>query len=273
MDPDEIHLAIDWAASEGWNPGLYDANSFYAADPQGFWIGELGSIPIATISAVRYGASFGFIGFYIVQPDYRGQGYGLQLWQAAMQALSGRNVGLDGVVAQQNNYQKSGFKLAYRNLRYQGVSGGDCPTDPTLVDIAQLPFEQVAAYDRSFFPDDRSTFLQSWLQQPERVACGVIHNSELVGYGMIRPCRTGYKIGPLFADRPAWAELLLTALRSQVPPAQPIYLDVPESNPAAVALAEAEQMSLMFETARMYTGDLPDLPLDRLFGVTTFELG
>lgn len=273
MDPDEIHLAIDWAASEGWNPGLYDANSFYAADPQGFWIGELGSIPIATISAVQYGASFGFIGFYIVQPDYRGQGYGLRLWQAAMQALSGRNVGLDGVVAQQNNYQKSGFKLAYRNLRYQGVSGGDCPTDPALVEIAQLPFEQVAAYDRLFFPDDRSTFLQSWLQQPERVACGVIHDSELVGYGMIRPCRTGYKIGPLFADRPAWAELLLTALRSQVPPAQPIYLDVPESNPAAVALAEAEQMSLMFETARMYTGDFPDLPLDRLFGVTTFELG
>jgi hypothetical protein len=29
----------------------------------------------------------------------------------------------------------------------------------------------------------------------------------------------------------------------------------------------------VFETARMYTGPIPPLRLDRVFGVTTFELG
>ena len=41
----------------------------------------------------------------------------------------------------------------------------------------------------------------------------------------------------------------------------------------AVALAEKQRMSVVFETARMYTGAFPDLPVARLFGVTTFELG
>ncbi|HLA33082.1 MAG TPA: GNAT family N-acetyltransferase, partial [Pseudomonas sp.] len=27
----EVDLAIDWAAAEGWNPGLHDADCFYAA--------------------------------------------------------------------------------------------------------------------------------------------------------------------------------------------------------------------------------------------------
>ncbi len=32
-------------------------------------------------------------------------------------------------------------------------------------------------------------------------------------------------------------------------------------------------MTVGFETARMYTGPAPALPLRRIFGVTTFELG
>jgi hypothetical protein len=32
-------------------------------------------------------------------------------------------------------------------------------------------------------------------------------------------------------------------------------------------------MNVVFETARMYTSDFPQLPLEKIFGVTTFELG
>jgi hypothetical protein len=41
MRPSEISLAVDWAAAEGWNPGLADDTCFAAADRQGFFIGEL----------------------------------------------------------------------------------------------------------------------------------------------------------------------------------------------------------------------------------------
>jgi hypothetical protein len=41
MSRQELDLAVDWAAAEGWNPGLHDANCFYAIDPNGFLIGLL----------------------------------------------------------------------------------------------------------------------------------------------------------------------------------------------------------------------------------------
>ena len=88
-----MQLLADWAAVEGWNPGLDDADCFYAADPDGFMIGLLDEEPIAALSTVRYGETFAFIGFYLVRPDYRGQGYGLQLWKAGLAHLQGRTIG------------------------------------------------------------------------------------------------------------------------------------------------------------------------------------
>lgn len=63
------------------------------------------------------------------------------------------------------------------------------------------------------------------------------------------------------------------ALTSAVAAGEPVYLDTPEVNPAALVLAKRHGMNPVFETARMYTCSFPDLPLDRLFGVTSFELG
>ena len=40
MRPDEIALAVDWAAAEGWNPGFADDACFASVDPVGFFIAE-----------------------------------------------------------------------------------------------------------------------------------------------------------------------------------------------------------------------------------------
>ncbi|WP_311568114.1 GNAT family N-acetyltransferase [Photobacterium arenosum] len=273
MKPDEVSIAVEWAAQEGWNPGLHDADSYYYADKTGFLVGVLDDEPIATISAIRYDASFGFIGFYIVKPEYRGQGYGIQIWNAALAHLEDCNIGLDGVVEQQDNYKKSGFQLAYSNLRYEGLSGGQSPEDHAIVALTALPFETVAAYDQLFFPASRPAFLQHWITQPDCHALGILENGMLAGIGVIRQCRNGYKIGPLYAENADLAERLFAALKSEVDPSQPLFLDVPEVNQAAIALAEKYDMTVSFGTARMYTGEQPALPLERLFGVTSFEIG
>ncbi|MEO1093428.1 MAG: GNAT family N-acetyltransferase [Cyanobacteria bacterium J06638_28] len=271
----ELDFAIEWAAAEGWNPGLHDADCFYAADPNGFLMGFLNGEAIASISVVKYDDAFSFLGFYIVKPEYRGQGYGLQLWQAGLDYLQGCTIGLDGVVAQQSNYLKSGFQLAYRNIRYEGVGDevSPPPTAETLMPLSTVSIELVIAYDRIHFPSDRTAFLQCWLAQPESIALGAIRNQTFMGYGILRPCREGYKIGPLFADTPDIAETIFLALKAHVVSGKPFYLDVPEVNPAAMALAAKYSMQSMFETARMYRPTAPDLPVDRIFGVTTFELG
>ena len=273
MTRQEVDIAIDWAVAEGWNPGLHDADCFYAADINGFLIGLLGDEPVATISVVKYGDSFGFLGFYIVKPEYRGMGYGIQIWNSGLAYLRGRTIGLDGVVAQQSNYAKSGFTLAYRNIRYQGTGGGYYPADSGIVRLSAVTFEEVCSYDKPFFPDDRAQFLKCWLNQPRSISLGIRRNNRLAGYGVMRTCRSGYKVGPLFADSPELAEHLFLGLRAHAEAGAPVFLDTPALNPAAVDLANRHNMTVSFETARMYTGKSPDLPINRLFGVTTFELG
>ena len=150
MTEDELGLALDWAAEEGWNPGLFNSASFIAADADGFFLGECGGEPIGCVSAVRYGERFGFLGLYIVKPQHRGKGFGLKLWRAAMEHFGDRNIGLDGVVAQQQRYTKSGFKLAWRNIRYQGEGGGAAPAG--LADLSSIPFDEILRYDALAFP-------------------------------------------------------------------------------------------------------------------------
>lgn len=277
MRREELPVMIDWAAQEGWNPGQYDAAPFWAADSGGFWVGLLEGMPVATISAVRYGAGFGFIGFYLVRPEYRGQGFGQAIWQAAMEHLHGRTIGLDGVLAQQENYWKSGFVLAHRNIRFEGRGESKKSCSPaTTVDLVRLnemPGHQWLDYDQAFFPARRDDFLRAWIDQPGSIALGACEASRLTGYAVLRPCRTGFKIGPLFADSPAVAGTLLAGLLKELPPDSPYFLDVPACNPAAVALAEQARMRMVFETARMYYGAAPALALERTYGITSFELG
>ncbi|HEX7017852.1 MAG TPA: GNAT family N-acetyltransferase [Patescibacteria group bacterium] len=270
---DELKIPIEWAAKEGWNPGLYDAESFYATDPQGFLMGFLDDEPISSISAVSYDPNFAFIGFYIVKPEYRGKGYGYALWQAAMKYLATQNIGLDGVVAQQDNYKKSGFKLAYGNIRYEGIGTEDKGEWSDIVNLNEVPFEKLLAYDKSIFPTEREAFLKLWIKQPESLAVGLMKDDELQGYGMVRKCGTGYKVGPLFANNEEVADKLFRRMRAFVGKGTAIFFDVPEVNKKAVKLAEKYNMKPMFQTARMYTKDAPNVPLEKIFGVTTFELG
>ncbi|WP_338442668.1 GNAT family N-acetyltransferase [Synechococcus elongatus IITB4] len=274
MTRSDLDVAIAWAAAEGWNPGLDDADSFYAADPTGFWMGWLGDQPIASLSTVKYGDRFGFVGFYIVVPQYRGQGYGWAIWQAGLASLGDRLIGLDGVVAQQDNYQRSGFQLAYRNQRYSGPSNTLESALPAAIrPVEPTDFPALLTYDRQLFPEDHRLFLEKWLTQPRAIALGYFTPQGLQGYGQIRPSHTGYRIGPLFADHPEIAEQLFAALQSRIPIGQSIFWDIPTVNTAAIAIATAQGFTPMFDTARMYRGTAPAVSLDRLYGVTSLELG
>ncbi len=273
MTLDQLNMVLDWAAAEGWNPGLHDGACFHGADPNGFLIGLVDGVAVASIFAVKYGTNFGFIGGYIVKPAYRAMGYGLQIWNAAMAYLAGRTIGLDGVLAQQANYARSGFHLAYRNIRFEGRGSGQARADDGVVPLATLPFDAVCRYDRALFPEDRTGFLQCWIGQHAHTAIGIGDAGGVRAFAVLRPCRDGHKIGPLFADTPALAETLLVHLEGVIPQGAPLFLDVPELNTAAMDLARRHGMRQCFETARMYTSALPDLMLARQFGVTTFELG
>ncbi|MFO1049362.1 MAG: GNAT family N-acetyltransferase [Geminicoccaceae bacterium] len=270
MSRAEVELALKWAAAEGWNPGLDDATPFQVADPHGFVAALVDGEPAAMVSVVRYGADFGFLGLYIAAPGHRGRGLGLQVWNAGLERLADRTVGLDGVVAQQDNYRRSGFAYAWPNYRFGGrVAPG---TETGLVDARSLPFDAIAALDRELFPGPRPAFLATWLAMPASRSLGLIEDGRLVGLGTIRRCRQGCKIGPLYAPSRGAAERLIGGL-AVFAAGDELFLDVPGPNAEAMVMVADLGLDMRFETARMYRGPAPALPLQRIFGITTFELG
>ncbi len=264
---------IAWAEIEGWNPGVYDARAFYAVDNRGYFVGYIGNKAISSISAVAYDKTFGFLGFYIVKPEHRGKEYGVKIWNEALKHLPTQNIGLDGVVEQQDNYKKSGFKLAYKNVRYQGKGIDKILLAKHLVNLSEIPFEQLQKYDDQIFPTSRPSFLKEWIKQPNSLSLGYVESGKLVGYGMVRKCKNGFKVGPLFANDVTIADGLFQALRSFVGKEETIFLDVPVPNKKAIEMARICNMTPVFETARMYTKKAPKTPIKKVFGVTTFEVG
>jgi hypothetical protein len=203
----------------------------------------------------------------------RGKGYGIQVWNAGMKRLDGRNVGLDGVPAQQANYRKSGYRLAWNNARHEGLpAAAPMPAGVSVVDARSLPFDRLAAYDRRFFPEARDSFLAPWITAPERTALVALKDGEIVGFGVVRAAVTASRIGPLYAASPELAAALIGKLAAAMP-GQPIAVDMPDFHKPGTRMAEQLGLKPAFETARMYTG--PDPAIDRagLFGVASLELG
>ncbi|MCW5823131.1 MAG: GNAT family N-acetyltransferase [Cyanobacteria bacterium TGS_CYA1] len=278
----ELDTAIEWARKEGWNPGLKDADVFWQADPLGYLAleregadGE--SEMIGSGSTVSYDGKFGFMGFFIIRPDLRSHGLGRELWFKRRDTLLSRlesdaAIGMDGVFDMQPFYAKGGFKFSHRNLRMQGL-GRELNFERSRVrKISQADFESIEKIDKRCFGFDRKLFLSNWLSMPDSKSFCYKNESDYLGFGTIRQCHTGWKIGPLFARSKDVADELFRALNT-VAKGMPIFLDAPEINESALALANEYKMTESFGCARMYYGKPPDLPYDEIYGVTTFELG
>ena len=130
----------------------------------------------------------------------------------------------------------------------------------------------VEADDATVFPAPRPAFLRAWIDTPGHVGRALMVDGRLAAWGVIRPCQKGWKVGPLVADDRVSAELVLASLVAASAGGE-IFLDVPSVNADAVALAQSLKLAPVFETGRMYTGPIRPLRLERVFGVTTFELG
>ncbi len=276
LDRAGLDTLVTWAKEEGWNPGPYDADVFWATDPNGFYgcfkDGEL----IGGGSIVSYDGAFGFMGFFIMKPEYRGQGIGRRLWHKRRDTLlsrlkEGASIGMDGVLAMQPFYQKGGFEIAFRDERYER-KGEAFDIDQHISPITDNDLTQVLAYDEQCYGFPRPQFMKPWLNMPESKAYKYIKDDLLKGFVMVRRLHSGYKVGPLFADNEQVAEALYQAALNTVV-GETIYMDIPVVNEAAVQLVKKYDAAYASECARMYYGQATDLPIDKIFGITSFELG
>lgn len=267
---------LDWARMEGWNPGNHDYEVFWKTDPEGFYGFYLDNQLIAGGAVISYGGEYGFMGLFIVHPDFRGNGIGKKLWYLRRDLLlkrlkDGASIGMDGVVDMQPFYNQGGFEIAFKDERYERY-GMSAEVNEHISEIEKNDFDRIEHYDRLCFGFKRTEFLQNWLTLPGSKAFKYSVGNTLKGYAVIREVNPGFKIGPLFADDEEVAEeLYKSCLNSAI--GQLVYLDIPTTNEEAVNLVKKYDAKYVFECARMYYGKEPETPINKVFGITTFELG
>ncbi len=276
LDRNAVKILVYWAEKEGWNPGKSDFDVFWKTDPDGFYGFYFDDRLIAGGAIISYNAEYGFMGLFIVHPDYRGKGIGKKLWYLRQNLLikrlkNGSSIGMDGVIEMQPFYKKGGFNIAFRDERYECV-GQNAVISNYISTIELSDFDKLLSYDVKCFGFKRLEFLKNWLKIPDSKSFKYLDRKKLKGYAVIRKVKSGFKIGPLFADNDEIAEELYKAcLKSAI--GQLVYIDIPVINKGAVNLVKKYEAKYIFECARMYYGGNPKTDIDKVYGITTFELG
>ena len=283
----DIPLVTHWSRKEGFAPGAGDVGIYRHTDRQGLWIGTLSNKPIGCIAGVRYNDSYGFIGLFIVIPEQRGNGYGVELWRHAIDHLSDIPcVGLEAALDRVKDYSTWGFNPSSTTTRWQWVGDGDlvgnCSYSEELVSNLrilqddQIPSIVIQSYDAKREPSPRPHFLADWLQHPAGTVLALVDQNGLChGFGRIRPCLLsigeGWRIGPLLADSPQLAEYLLRLLVKRHKGV--VLIDTPGLNEHANPLLEKIGFTNVSQTLRMYKGNQPPISMQDVFGLACLELG
>ena len=166
---------------------------------------------------------------------------------------------------QQDNYRRSGFELAYRNIRYGGTPAGRGRRPSRR---RTVPFEQLLTLDARLFPAPRPGFLAGWISLPESQALAALDDGELRGFGVRRGAGAtdrALRIDALIAEQ------LFDGLCEGIA-REPIFLDVPVAQRGRCAGRRARSRAGVRDRPDVH-GPGPAIELAQPYGVTTFELG
>ena len=276
---------------EQWRPGLLDAECYLAGDPTGTFVGELNGKPIGCIMLTKYGEEFGYLGVFIVNEEYRGKGYGIKIFNAALASVKpSRNIALAAAPHLVSIYERSGFREHSNIVSFDfHLSNGlyftengklNLKTANSTVDIKcikEVDENALFAYDSCVFGFPRHAFLSKWFRaQGSHARVAIDEEGAVVGYVVARATfvkEYGYKIGPLFADSESIAEKLLKSLfeellKQDVPV---VRLDGIQQN--VTELAEKLHGKCSDNQVYMAKRGLPDACFDKWFGITSLDIG
>ena len=283
---DDIDFVTEISRKEGFVPGVGDLRIYKNTDNQGLWVGWLNENPIGCIAGVRYNQYYGFLGLFLVVEEYRGRGFGLQLWKKALAHLSDLPcIGLEAAPERIADYSKWGFSISSKTTRWQWLGNGkfleksfasDDSSNFRFVEGSSIPSNAVEQFDEKRETTPRPHFLSNWLNHPAGKVIAVIDNANHChGFGRIRPCLLqrgdGWRIGPLMADSPKLLKILLKKLIDSHPGL--IIIDAPGLNKSSSALFKDLGFKAESETFRMYRGHQPPVSMNDVYGLACLELG
>jgi GNAT superfamily N-acetyltransferase len=278
LSRDELDLVLAWGDGDT-APDPHDAAAIWDADPSGLWGVDVDGVLVAAASALAHQGQLGRIGFVVVRPEMRRRGIGQLTIQFLVDDLLGRlapgaAITLDATLEITDHAERLGFVSGGTLQRMLGTAevGRRGPHTGEIRALSAVPFELVVGLDTAHTGVLRESLLRTWISPAGGLGLGVYERGELLGMAVARRSRTGLAIGPLYASEPDVAQDLFSALTS--PHAgTAITLDVPTANPAAVAFAADNRLAPVSSRTTMAFGDLPVLPVDTVYGITSYELG
>ena len=292
-DPKEVlRLVSEKRVLQGFRPGALDHECFFAADENGFFIGEVEGQPISSISVMKHTKNVAFIGQFLVYETHRSCGYGLKTWQMALEKASLQkdcNLGLDALSGTENMYEKSGFKSAWcvRRVEYAAAQGAlvlkSLQPAVEILPVSSVQFHEIVEYDTSIYGFSRETFLQKWLYASNSHSyVATDEEGKVSGYVVVRTALKrdeGWKIGPLFADDPSITRSLYKAVFDRLSGEDEnakVIADVPygnATNQQAIQLVEEIPSTTILNCTRMYTRGVPtNIHLQKIYGHTALEV-
>ena len=282
----DIEFVTEISRKEGFAPGVGDLGIYKNTDKQGLWVGWLHDNPIGCIAGVRYNNDYGFLGLFLVIEQFRGNGFGIQLWKKALSHLSDLPcVGLEAAPERIADYSKWGFEISSKTTRWQLFGNGklledrfgdDVLNNYSFVEGSSIPQNAVEKFDEKRETTSRPHFLSSWLNHPAGKVIAVIDQDKRChGFGRIRPCLLqngdGWRIGPLMAETPKLLKILLIKLIYSHPGL--IIIDAPGLNDYASEVFIELGFQSESETFRMYKGSQPPVSMNDVYGLACLELG
>ncbi|AAP99921.1 MULTISPECIES: GNAT family N-acetyltransferase [Prochlorococcus] len=283
---DDIDTVTNWARNEGFAPGLGDVDIYRNTDNQGLWIGSINDKPIGCIAGIKYNQLYGFLGLFIIDKIYRGNGYGVQLWRHVLNKLDTIDcIGIEAALDRINDYEKWGFKSSSITTRWQiscfnqslNITNYDFYSKKyILLEGSEIPQDMIQEYDKNKEYTPRPHFLSDWLSHQSGTVLALVNKKGLcVGFSRIRPCLlrngSGYRIGPLIADTPDLASYLLSNLTSHY--SGVILIDSPGRNTESNKLFRSLNFEPISHTVRMYRGNQPSISMREIYGLACLELG
>ena len=296
----DLKFAFDIASDENWGLAHGDAECFFTADPQGFFIGELDGKKICSYSLIKYPRNkVGIGGFTITDPAYRKMGYAKKLMQSTLTLRSMPNDYYNlqtDVIVELIPYLTVGLRYYLGWINYctiiPAVGALDAlrlpppvrSTNVVLTSTDDVECEDLCVYEEQVMNLYRKEFLMKWTTLPGRQEWVAMDTGgSICGFAVSRQIikpEDVYKIAPLYADSPDIACRLLRRIAEQVVSANKdakLYLDVPSDNSHAVQLIKNHLGGrVLWEMRRIHTkraAERPPIAVGKVYGLTSQTVG
>ena len=251
----ELGFVTKMACAENWGMASGDIECYFAADPNGHFIGELNGKQICSTSIVRYPRNrICHLGLGLTDPNYRGRGYMYKLLCTVLKQLP-RDYCLQIDTTFQLMKQVNRFVhikhiqfVSYctiakveQVLESLALKSSFDTFDGTLIPVQDIDCGALCDYEHKTLNLYRKEFLRMWTSLSGRYGCTAVdHSRKVRGFAVCRKINKPsdvYKVAPLYADNPAIAKSLLKRITEHVSEQNrdgKLYLDIPSTNSHAM---------------------------------------